>query len=414
MSAPTAAVIGGGVIGAAVAHYFSKAGWNVVVVERNTFGSGCSHANCGLIVPSHILPMAAPGAIWNVLKTMFKPRSPVRLKPRIDFRLWSWLFQFARRCNRQDMLAAAEGIKALLDSSRSLFVELLRDEKMDVEWEEKGLLFVFQSEKPFEHFAETNELLAEEFSAPARKLTGAELTASEPTLKEGAAGGWLYENDAQLRPDRLMAEWKRGLERRGVRIMEYCEAKELIRYGRSAKAVRTSQGDVEADAIVFAVGAWTPLLADVIGCRLPIQPGKGYSLTMERPANCPRTPMIFEEHRVALTPFPSGLRLGSMMEFNGFDAVLDRDRLSILREGAAHYLKEPLDGAVQEEWWGWRPMTVDGNPFIDRAPNWENLWAAAGHSMLGLSQAPATGKLLVELATGAEPHVDPKPYRIGR
>ena len=414
MSAPTAAVVGGGVIGSAVAHYFSKAGWNVVIVERNAFGSGCSHANCGLVVPSHILPMAAPGAIWNVLKTMFKPRSPVRLKPRIDFRLWSWLFQFARRCNRHDMLAAAEGIKALLDSSRSLFVELLRDEKMAVEWEEKGLLFVFQSNAPFEHFAETNELLAEKFDAPARKMTGAELTVFEPTLKDGNAGGWLYESDAQLRPDRLMSEWKRSLERRGVRIMENCEARELIRDGRSAKAVRTSHGDVDVDAVVFAVGAWTPLHSNLIGCRLPIQPGKGYSLTMERPRECPRMPMIFEEHRVALTPFPSGLRLGSMMEFNGYDAVLDRDRLSILREGAAHYLKEPLDGAVHEEWWGWRPMTVDGNPFIDRAPNWENVWVAAGHSMLGLSQAPATGKLLVELATGGAPHVDPKPYRIGR
>ena len=77
-------------------------------------------------------------------------------------------------------------------------------------------------------------------------------------------------------------------------------------------------------------------------------------------------------------------------------------------------MRKPLDGKVQEEWWGWRPMTVDGNPFIDRSPSFDNVWIAAGHSMLGLSQAPATGKLLAELMSGISPHIDPKPYRIGR
>jgi D-amino-acid dehydrogenase len=106
--------------------------------------------------------------------------------------------------------------------------------------------------------------------------------------------------------------------------------------------------------------------------------------------------------------------LGSMMEFNGYDAEMNRDRLAILREGAAPYMRLALEGEAREEWWGWRPMSVDGNPFIDRAPSCDNLWVAAGHSMLGLSQAPATGKLLAELMTDSVPHIDPAPYRIGR
>jgi D-amino-acid dehydrogenase len=414
MSAPHAVVVGGGVIGTAVAHYLMQAGWRITILERSRFGSGCSHANCGLVCPSHILPMAAPGAIWNVLKTMFKPRSPVRLKPRVDFALWRWLLQFSLRCNRRDMLAAAEGIKALLDSSRSLFVDLIRDEKMEVEWEENGLLLVFQSNAPFEHFSATNDLLTEKFAAPARRMDGEELTSFEPTLKSGLAGGWHYESDAQLRPDRLMSAWREILERRGARILEGCDVQDVVRDGRTVKAVRTSQGDVDADAVVMAVGAWTPKVRSMIGATLPIQPGKGYSLTIDRPRECPRVPMIFEEHRVALTPFPSGLRLGSMMEFNGYDAEMNRDRLSILREGAAPYIRPALDGETREEWWGWRPISVDGNPFIDRAPSSDNLWVAAGHSMLGLSQAPATGKLLAELMTGSNPHIDPNPYRIGR
>jgi len=414
VSAPHAVIVGGGVIGAGAAHYLASAGWRVTILDANRFGSGCSHANCGLVCPSHVLPMAAPGAIWNVLKTMFQPRSPVRLKPRIDFALWRWLLRFAFRCNKRDMLAAAPGIKALLDSSHTLFRELLCDERMNVEWEENGLLFVFQTKEPFEHFAETNALLAEHFNAPARRLDADELVEFEPTLKRGLAGGWHYAGDAQLRPDRLMRAWKQALEQRGVRIQEECNVQGVVADGRKAKGVRTSQGDIEGDAVVVATGAWTPKLRSLVGVALPIQPGKGYSLTMPRPAECPRTPMIFEEHRVALTPFSSGLRLGSMMEFNGYDARLDRDRLTILRDGAAHYLRMPTDAPAVEEWWGWRPMSVDGNPFIDRAPAFDNVWVAAGHSMLGLSQAPATGRLLAELMTTTAPHIDPAPYRIGR
>jgi len=407
-------IVGGGVIGAGAAHYLAKAGWQVTILEASRFGSGCSHANCGLVCPSHILPMAAPGAIWNVLKTMFQPRSPVRLKPRIDFALWRWLLRFAFRCNKREMLAAAPGIKALLDSSRALFLELLCDEHMNVEWEENGLLFVFQTKAPFEHFAETNALLAEHFNSPARRLNADELVEFEPTLKRGLAGGWHYASDAQLRPDRLMAAWKQALEGRGVQIQEGCNVHGVVVEGRKAKAVRTSQGDIEGDAMVVATGAWTPKLKSLVGVALPIQPGKGYSLTMPRPAECPRTPMIFEEHRVALTPFASGLRLGSMMEFNGYDDRHDRDRLTILRDGAAHYVRTPVGAPAVEEWWGWRPMSADGNPFIDRAPAFDNVWVAAGHSMLGLSQAPATGKLLAELITSGQPHIDPAPYRIGR
>ena len=105
-----------------------------------------------------------------------------------------------------------------------------------------------------------------------------------------------------------------------------------------------------------------------LGCRVPIQPGKGYSITMPRPAKCPTMPLIFEEHRVAITPMPSGYRIGSTMEFAGYDTTLNRRRLDMLRAGARLYLHEPDCEPVQEEWFGWRPMTYDGMPIIDRSP----------------------------------------------
>jgi D-amino-acid dehydrogenase len=124
--------------------------------------------------------------------------------------------------------------------------------------------------------------------------------------------------------------------------------------------------------------------------------------------------MIFMEHRVAVTPLQSGYRLGSTMEFAGYDSTLHRLRLELLRAGARPYLHEPYTEPVEEEWYGWRPMTPDGKPVIDQSPALSNAYIAAGHNMLGLSMAPATGKLIAELVAGAEPHIDPAPFAVGR
>jgi D-amino-acid dehydrogenase len=169
-----------------------------------------------------------------------------------------------------------------------------------------------------------------------------------------------------------------------------------------------------ADAFVLAAGALTPMLKDELGCRIPIQPGKGYSMTMRRPARCPARPIIFEEDRVAVTPMQSGYRLGSIMEFAGYDPTLRRQRFDLLRETASRYLHEPFTDPVEEEWCGWRPMTYDSRPIIGAAPAMQNVWIAAGHNMLGVSMAPATGQLVAELINGQTPHIDPQPYSPAR
>lgn len=413
MASRRVVIIGGGVVGACCAYYLARTGRQVVIVDRASFGAGCSHANCGYVCPSHILPLAAPGAIWSTLKTLFKANSPLKVRPGVVLKHWQWFLGFARRCNRDDMLLAGRGIQALLQSSRQLFDELIQKEKLDCEWESRGLLFVFQGERPFEHYARTDELLRNEFGMSAERFDSAALANLEPALKQGLAGGYLYKSDAHLKPDRLMSELRRVLVSLGVEIRENCEVQGLVKSGGAVAAVRTGSGEIAGAAFVAATGAWTPLLNRELDCRVPIQPGKGYSITMPRPALCPSYPLIFEEHRVAVTPFQSGYRLGSTMEFAGFDATLNRSRLRLLTDAARIYLRNPLAEPVLEEWWGWRPMTFDGLPIIDRAPA-GNLLIAAGHNMLGLSMATATGKLVAELIEGTTPHLDPAPYGLKR
>ncbi len=409
-----AVVVGSGVVGACSAYYLAKAGWQVTVLDRGKFGAGCSHANCGYVCPSHVLPLATPGAVWSTLRTLFTRNSALKVRPSVVLRNPGWFLAFARRCNRMDMLATGRSIQALLNSSRGLFDELIQSEQLECEWETKGLLFVFMTPKHFEHFATTDALLQREFSMGAKRLASAELANLEPALKPGMAGAYLYESDAHLRADRLMSELKRVLLGQGVKIQENCQVTGFIKTNGAATAVCTSQGEIPADRFVLATGAWTPLLNRELGCKVPIQPGKGYSITMPRPALCPSYPMIFEEHHVAVTPFASGYRIGSTMEFAGYDDQMNRARLAILTNGAKLYLREPLAEPVQEEWWGWRPMTFDGLPIIDYAPAMKNVMIAAGHNMLGLSMAPATGKLVAELLGAEKSHLDPAPYSLKR
>jgi D-amino-acid dehydrogenase len=414
MSSPSVVVIGSGVIGTSSGYYLAKAGWAVTIIDQGPPGGGCSHGNCGFVVPSHILPLAEPGAVRRALKGLLARNSPLLVRPRADLGLWYWLWQFARRCNERDAVAAGHGIRALLDSSRSLYAELIASESLACEWETRGLLHVFRTPARLEAFGQTDRLLRHEFGLGAVRYDAESLLALEPSLKPGAAGAWYYAEDAHLKPDKLLVEWQRVLEGLGALIRPNCKAVGFRTERRRARGLLTSTGEISADAFVVATGAWTPMLARSLGSRIPIQPGKGYSITMPRPARCPTRPLIFPEFGVAVTPFQSGYRLGSTLEFAGYDSTLRRDRLDLLRRAAAEYLLEPYGEPVEEEWFGWRPMTYDGKPIIDRSPRMDNVIVAAGHNMLGVSMAPATGKLVAELLGGSAPHMDPRPYGLAR
>ena len=407
-------VVGAGVIGVACAHYLRQSGVIVTLLDRGTVGGGCSHGNCGYVCPSHVLPLAGRGVLAKTIPLLFRRDAPLRIRWRLDSALLSWMWRFARRCNRRDMLASAHGIAALLNSSRSLYDQLFVTEPISAEWEKRGLLFVFRTPSQFDHYAEVDDLLRTQFAMPARRYDSRELGDLEPALLPGLAGAYHYELDAHLRPDRLLSSWRDSLLAHGVQIRESCETTGFALDGRRVRAVRTSLGDIPADAVVVATGAWTPLLAKHTRCPVPIQPGKGYSITMPRPTRCPRIPLIFEEDRVAVTPMQSGYRIGSMMEFAGYDTSLDPRRLELLRRTARRYLHEPEAEPIEEQWYGWRPMTPDGKPIIGFSPGLDNLLVAAGHGMLGLSMAPATGKLVSELLMGIPAHVSPSPYSASR
>lgn len=376
------------------------------MIDQGTIAGACSHANCGYICPSHVLPLTEPGAIRTAVKSLFTPSAPFRIKPRLSPALWNWMWQFAKRCNHHQMLTAGRHLKAILDSSMKEYRRLIVEESLDCEWKQNGLLYVLRTDRGMHEFADTNQLLTDHFGVTARRIEGKDLPSFDPALAPGLAGAFHYQDDASVRPDRLNSQWSQRLKDQGVTFIEQCE---LRRIGKSAGRIThlvTSHGEMEADRLVFATGAWSSRLSSELDCRIPIQPGKGYSVTIERPESLPQYPMLFPEHRVGVSPFERGCRLGSIMEFAGYDTSIPDRRIQQLRESAKHYLAVPFNGEGRKTWYGWRPMTWDSLPIIGRVPGLANAYLATGHNMLGLSMAAATGKLITEIIQEQPTHID--------
>lgn len=406
-------IVGGGIIGAMSAWYLNQAGRQVTIIDQGEFGAACSHANCGYISPSHVFPLPGPGQLMTGLKGIFSTNGALKIRPGMNVERWKWLLKFATRCNAKDAMHAGDARNELLQSSRRLYDSLINQQSLEVEFKTAGLLFVFREQASFDHFAGIDRKLRTQFDVCAEALDSSALQSLEPALKPGLAGAFHYKSDAHLRPDRLMSELRRLLKANGVKIIENQRIKEIAGNG-TASVVKSETDEFAADEFVIATGAWAPEMNVQLGCRIPIQPGKGYSITMPRPKLCPRFPMLLEEAHVGITPFDTGYRIGSTMELAGYTANIDPKRLEYLIQGATEYLKEPTAQPIQEQWYGWRPMTWDGLPYLDRSPKFANVMLATGHNMLGISMGTATGKLVAEMMTEQRPHIDPAPFRIGR
>jgi D-amino-acid dehydrogenase len=385
----------------------------VRVLERTAVGEATSHGNCGTLTPSHAAPLASPGVLWKGFKWMLRPDAPLYIRPRADPALAAWLLRFAARCNREDWWRSARAKGALLLRSRQLIEALVRDEGLDCGFAPSGLRYVYRLERNLEpDVAGLHDL--RELGIESRVLDGTTLAAAEPALREGMAGAIEFPGDAQLRPERYTAELARRVRELGGEIDEGVGVEALEVERGVVLGARTAQGVERAREVLVALGPWTAGFLAPHGIRLPIQPGKGYSQTYSSPTQVPNMPLVLREHSVCVTAWADGFRLGSTMEFSGYDSSLNATRLAALERAARDYLREPVGEQVRERWYGWRPMTYDDLPILGAAPKLQRLWLAAGHGMMGMGMSAVTGEMLAALVTGRAPALDPAPYAAAR
>ncbi|MFV1846284.1 NAD(P)/FAD-dependent oxidoreductase [Stenotrophomonas maltophilia] len=402
-------VVGAGAIGLASALALRAQGRQVRVIDRGRVGGATSHGNCGTITPSHAPPLAAPGVPLRALRWMLDPRAPLYVRTRLDPTLWRWLLQFGARCNARDWLQSTRARGALLDDSRRRLAEWVQAHALDCEFDARGLDYVFGDSRNFDHHvAECEALDAQGIATTC--IDGADYARANPAFHDRLAGAIHFPGDAQLRPDRYTAELARVLRAQGVVIDEQMDVQG---FSDDAQGVRV-QADgqlLAARELVLATGPWSRHWARQLDLRVPIQPGKGYSLTWSRPAQVPQRPVVLKDHSVFVIAWREALRLGGTMEFAGADPTLRATRLRALQQAADHYLRAPCGAQLQEQWCGWRPMSVDDVPLIGRAPAHPHVWLAAGHGMLGISMSAGTGQLIADLVCGRSPAIDPAPYR---
>ena len=406
-------ILGGGVIGLSCALALRRAGVSVRVLEQAAPGAGASHGNCGTLTPSHAIPLSVPGVPWKALRWMTRRDAPLYVNPRYDAERWRWLLGFARRCNASDAQRAAIARCAILQRSHALLPQWLSEEGIECDYARRGTLYAYRDARALDVDRADVEWL-HRLGITTEVLDADSVLAMEPALKSGVVGGVWHPDDAQLRPDRLVAGLARRVRERDATIEQDTRIEGFTCANGRIESVRTSRGAFAGDRVVLALGAWSARIASQLQMRLPMQPGKGYSITTSRPDPCPRTALVLREAGVCVTAWESGFRLGSTMEFSGYDTTLNPTRLEALRRGARTYLHAPFGEALREEWWGWRPMCVDEVPLIGPSARWHNLLLATGHGMLGVSMSAATGEMVAALIAGAQPAIDVTPFSLAR
>ena len=395
-------VVGGGVIGLCSAYFLVRAGHRVVVIDRDpSRRESCSDQNAGMIVPSHFTPLAAPGVIAQGLKWMLNRRSPFFLRPRLDPKLWQWCWQFYRHCNRRHVENSQELLRDLSLESRSLFQQLAED--LDFELVERGLLMLCQTDAGLREEREVAEA-ANRLGIKAEVCGPERLRELDPAVSMNAVGGVWFEQDAHLDSQKFLGALRVGIRNQGGEFRDG-EVVELAVNNSKIDRARLSDGEVIAtDQVIIAGGVWSPQLAKPLGLKLPMQGGKGYSFTLTKPPKLPQLCSLLKEGRVAVTPMGDSLRVAGTMEICGDDLSIDRVRLGGVIDAFCRFFPEfsADDFAGLEPWSGLRPCSPDGLPYVGRVPGMANALAATGHSMLGLSLGPVTGRMIADQLTGAD------------
>ncbi len=408
-------VIGGGVVGVCSAYFLAEQGMQVTLIDRGEICSGSSYGNAGLVVPSHCVPLAAPGVIRKALKWMFNPESPFYVKPRMSLELFTWLWRFRAACNVRHRDRAMPLIRDLSLKSVELFDAFAAMDDMDFAYQKNGMLQIFDTGGGLAEGVAEGEL-ARGVGLEVEVLDASGVRERLSGLATRAVGGVFYPQDAHMVPAQFVRALAKKVERMGVCVRPHTELMGFDRNGRSIRAVRTTRGEFAAGEVVLAAGSWSADLARRLDLKLSMQPAKGYSITFKRPDDFPFTPFMCMEAKVGVTPMGDMLRLAGTLELAGMDMSINQRRVRAVLRAADRYLPELDTETLQllEIWRGLRPCTPDGLPYLGRPAGWDNLVIAAGHAMIGLSLGPVTGKLVSELAAREETAFDLTLLRIGR
>ncbi|QID19229.1 D-amino acid dehydrogenase [Nitrogeniibacter mangrovi] len=402
-------VLGSGVIGTTTAYYLARQGARVTVIDRQDGpAQETSFANAGQISPGYTAPWAAPGIPLKALKWLFQRHAPLAIRPDGSGFQLAWLMAMLRECTAARYTINKSRMMRLADYSQQCLHALCAEIRLDYEGRALGTTQVFRHRAQLEAARRDMAVLAQ-FGVPHELLDADAVCAAEPALARVAhrfVGALRLPRDetgdCHLFTRALAAQAAAlGVQ---FRFGERIDA--LIGDGHRITGVRVGDTVLGAERYVLALGSDSRALLRPLGLRLPVYPVKGYSLTLPLadPDAAPRSTVMDETYKVALTRFDNRLRVGGMAELAGFDLRLLPRRRRTLEKVVRELFPDAADLARGEFWTGLRPMTPDGTPVVGRTPL-RNLFLNTGHGTLGWTMACGSGKLVADLVTGHAPGI---------
>jgi D-amino-acid dehydrogenase len=412
-------VIGAGIVGAACAVELLRDGQQVSIIEPGEPGGeqAASYGNGTLLNPSSVIPMASPGLWKKVPGYLRDPLGPLTIRWSYLPRLWPWLHRFVRAgSSRAKVAAIGRALRPLLDQAPERHRRLAEEAGVGDLITRQGVLFAFPDRAAFE---------AEALAWSVRRDNGVkwleldedELRQREPALHRRYRFAVLVEENGQCRdPGAYVAALVRHAVASGAVLVQARASGFRIEAGR-LRAVVTDGGEIACDQAVIAAGAWSKVLAEAAGDRVPLETERGYHVVIRDPGVEPRYPVMPSDGKMGCAMTPQGLRLGGQVELAGLEAAPNWQRAEVLLAYARKvYPGIPADLPRDRIrlWMGHRPSTPDGLPCLGPASGCRDVVHAFGHGHVGLTAGATTGRIVADLIAGRTPETDIAPYTAAR
>jgi D-amino-acid dehydrogenase len=409
-------VVGAGVVGLACAWELARGGAEVVVLDAGAAGAGVSRGNAGWICPSITAPLPAPGMVGEGLRQLVRGGDAFVLRPRADLTFGRWLWTFWRSCSAARYEAGTRALLALNRRTMELY-DAYRDAGIFFEMHQTGLVVAALTPEGLEPYRRLAKLLRRfGYEGGVVELDGRAAAHVEPALDGAAVSSALHaELDRHVRPEELTAGLAQSLRDLGVDIREGWPVTSLQRRS-GGWSLRARRGDLHAEKVVVAAGLGAARLLREHGVRIALVGARGYSVMVRGSGSPPVHALYLAEAKLGLSPYTAGVRVAGVFELGARDATPPAKAGAKLLGAAKPYLGgwQPGDGTASVPWAGLRPATADGLPLIGTAPGCDDLYVAAGHTMLGVTLAPATAAALARLVLSGERVPELAPFDPGR
>ncbi len=403
-------VLGGGVVGVTSAYYLAESGCQVTLIERQSeAGLETSFANGGLVTPSMSEPWAAPGVPRLLLKWLGREDSPFLVRPGAVPSLMSWGFKFLRQCNAKSWRRNTETILRLSQYSHQNLKELIRKTAIQFDVNQSGTLHLFRDQFSMDSTRRVADMIGA-LGVNFRVLDADGCVELEPALKPQAgqiSGGIHYPDDEAGDAHLFTQRLARFCSSNGVDF-RYQETVERIELDNGAvSSVITSDGRVETDACIVALGNESALLLRPLGIKLPICPVKGYSVTfpIEGWNGAPMVPFVDDGRKIGVVRIGERVRIAGTAEFTGYDTTLNPKRIANLKKFFFNLFPDYPDRGKGQEWTGLRPTTPDGIPYLGLTPI-RGLYLNTGHGHLGWTMSCGSAKAVCDLIMDRVPEID--------